>query len=256
MNRTTGLLLLSLVLLFCSASASRAQLIVYKLAFDQAGETINYRPYQGGYYIAPVNGGTGSLILTQTTSGVKKYYTYASFGELFVAAKGDSRKSVISCTAANSVSTTTFFAIGSADDRLQLTTRSSDGDIFVARSLSGYAVSADSERDLPYSSSSASDIGVAGVSYLRATMDEGLTVQAIDGNVTLTAEVTALQTQLTSQGYTNGLSTTTTAGTGTTGTGSTGSTAGTTGTSGTGTTNTGTASTSTTSGVSTSTGLR
>lgn len=253
MNRIPATLILSLVLLLGSVAGSHAQLVVYKLNFDQAGETINYRPYQGGYYVAPVNGGTGSLILTLTTGGVKNYYTYANFGELFVAVKADSRKAVLSATAANTVSTTTFFAIGSADERLQLTTRSSDGDIFVARTLTGYAVSADSERDLPYASASATDIGVAGVSYLRATFDEGLTTQAIDGNVALAAEVTALQTQLTAQGYKNGLSTTTAA-SGTTGTGTTGTS---TGTSGTGTaTSTSATSTTTTGGVSSTSGTR
>lgn len=247
MNRIPGKLLLALLLLLGPIVSSQAQLAVYRLQFDQAGETINYRPYQGGYYVAPVNGGTGSLILTLTTGGVKSFYTYANFGELFVAVKGDDRKSVISATAANTVSTTTFFAIGTADEKLQLTTRSSSGDIFVATSLTGYAVSADSERDLPYYSGSAKDIGVAGVSYMRATLDEGLTVSAIDNNTALAAEITALQTQLTSQGYKNG-STTTTTGTGT-GTGTTGTTA-----TGTGTTTGST--TTTTTGTSSSSGLR
>ena len=74
MNRIPATLILSLVLLLGSVAGSHAQLVVYKLNFDQAGETINYRPYQGGYYVAPVNGGTGSLILTLTTGGVKNYF--------------------------------------------------------------------------------------------------------------------------------------------------------------------------------------
>ena len=74
---------------------SSSALVVYKLTFEVAGETINYRSYQGGYYIAPIEGGTGSLILTLTTGGVKTFYTYANFGELFVAVKGDDRKVVL-----------------------------------------------------------------------------------------------------------------------------------------------------------------
>lgn len=196
-------------------------LVVYKLTFEPAGETINYRPYQGGYYIAPIEGGTGSLILTLTTGGVKTFYTYSNFGELFVAVKYDDRKVVLSATAANTVSTTTFFAIGDANERRNLETRSSDGDVFTAKLLKGYAVSADSEKDLPYSSSSANDIGVAGVSYLRATLDEGLTQDAINNNRTLSAEVTVVQTLLTDDGYTNGSTTNSTSasGSGATGTG-------------------------------------
>lgn len=219
-------------------------LVVYKLTFDVSGETINYRPYQGGYYIAPIEGGTGSLILTLTTGGVKTFYTYANFGELFVAVKGDKRKVVLSATAANTVSTTTFFAIGTADERRHLETRSSDGDVFTAEVLKGYAVSADSEQDLPYGSSSANDIGVAGVSYLTAKLDDGLTEDAINNNRTLSVEVTEIQTMLMDDGYTNGSSSTSTSSSGTSTTG--------TGTSGTGTTpSTGTSSTGTTTGTTT-----
>lgn len=191
--------------------------VVYKLTFENAGENINYRPYQGGYYIAPLQGGTGSLILLLTTSGVKNFYTYANFGELFVAVKGSDRKAVLSATAANTVSTTTFFAIGEADDQRHIETRSSESDVWVAKLLKGYAVSADSEKDLPYGSSSASDIGVAGVSYIRATIDEGMTEDAILNNRTVATQVTEIQTQLTADGYKSGTGTTTST-SGTTGT--------------------------------------
>ena len=224
-------------------------LVVYKLTFEVSGETINYRPYQGGYYVAPIEGGTGSLILTLTTGGVKTFYTYANFGELFVAVKGSKRKVVLSATAANTVSTTTFFAIGTADQRRHLETRSSDGDVFSAEVLRGYAVSADSEQDLPYGSSSANDIGVAGVSYLTARLDDGLTEDSINNNRTLSAAVTEIQTMLTEDGYTNGSSTTSASGSGTpaTGTGTSGTAVPpSTGTSSTGTTSSTTGTTSTT----------
>lgn len=182
-------------------------LVVYKLTFETAGETINYRPYQGGYYIAPITGGTGSLILTLTTGGVKQFYTYSNFGELFVAVKGQLRKTVLSATAANTVSTTTFFAIGNANDRIPLESRSIDGDVFAAKHLTGYAVSADSERDLPYASSAATDIGVAGVSFLRATLDEGKTSNAIDNSRSLADQVTIVQEELTEDGYVSGQTT-------------------------------------------------
>lgn len=224
-------------------------LVVYKLTFEVSGETINYRPYQGGYYVAPIEGGTGSLILTLTTGGVKTFYTYANFGELFVAVKGSKRKVVLSATAANTVSTTTFFAIGTADQRRHLETRSSDGDVFSAEVLRGYAVSADSEQDLPYGSSSANDIGVAGVSYLTARLDDGLTEDSINNNRTLSAAVTEIQAVLTEDGYTNGSSTTNASGAGapTTGTATSGTAAPpSTGTTTTGTTSSTTGTTSTT----------
>jgi hypothetical protein len=202
-----------------ATSTGSTTMAVYKLSFSPAGESINYRPYQGGYYIAPITGGTGSLILTLTTGGVKRFYTYASFGELFVAVKGEDRKSVLSAAASNTVSTTTFYAIGDANDQMDVESRSAESEVYVAKLLTGYSVSADSERDLPFASSSATDIGVAGASFLRCTLDEGMTKDAIKQQRTLTEQVTEVQTQLTEKGYTNGSATTTggTGGTGTTG---------------------------------------
>ncbi len=214
-----------LLALLAFTGSSMAQLVVYRLTFEVAGETINYRPYQSGYYIAPINGGTGSLILTLSTGGTKQFYTYASFGELFVAVKGSVRKTVFSATAANTVSTTTFYAIGSADDKIFIETRSAESQVFVAKELKGYAVSADSERDLPYASSSPNDIGVAGASYLRAIYDEGRTKDAIKNDRSLTDQVTIIQTELTEQGFINGLTTTTTTGGTTSSTGATGTSA-------------------------------
>lgn len=218
MHRRPRHLALLLLALLSIAGGSTAQLVVYRLNFEVAGETINYRPYQNGYYIAPINGGTGSLILTLTTGGAKQYYTYASFGELFVAVKGSTRKTVLSATAANTVSTTTFYAIGSADDKIFIETRSAESQVFVAKELKGYAVSADSERDLPYASSSPNDIGVAGASYLRAIFDEGRTKDAIKNDRSLTDQVTELQTELAEQGFVSGQSTTTSTGATSTGT--------------------------------------
>ncbi len=234
-----------------TSTLTSSALAVYKLTFEVAGETINYRPYQGGYYIAPIQGGTGSLILTLTTGGVKTFYTYSNFGELFVAVKGESRKVVMSATAANTVSTTTFFAIGSANDLRHIETRSGDSSIYVAKLLKGYAVSADSEKDLPYGSSSANDIGVAGVSFLRATLDDGLTEDAINNNRTVATEVTTIQTQLTTDGFTNGTTTTATNSTANAAAGT--NTGGTTATTG-GTTATTGGTTATTGGTTTTTG--
>jgi hypothetical protein len=110
------------------------------------------------------------------------------------------------------VSTTTFYAIGDADEKMDVESRSAESDVYVAKLLTGYSVSADSERDLPFASSSATDIGVAGASFLRCALDEGLTKDAIKNNRSLSAEVTEIQTQLTEKGYVNGSATTTAGG--------------------------------------------
>jgi hypothetical protein len=194
-------------LLFCCllalgasfATNAQAQLVVYRLTFEKIGESINFSAYQGGYYVAPVNGGVGTLVLTRTVGG-KKFFTYANFGELFIALKDQDRKAVLTATAANTVSTTTFFAIGKTDDTLDAATRFSDQAI-VATELRGYAVSADSERDLPFSSSTATDVGVAGACSLVCKLDRGLSEGAIARRLSLDDQVTELTDQLQDQGF-------------------------------------------------------
>ena len=65
-------------------------------------------------------------------------------------------------------------------------------------------MSADSERDLPYSSSSPTDIGVAGASLMTCTLDEGMTDQANRESRTLTTEIDSVLTFLESKGYIDG----------------------------------------------------
>ncbi|WP_156346455.1 hypothetical protein [Verrucomicrobium spinosum] len=69
-------LLLAFALCLGVVTSARAQVAVYRLSFEQTGDSINYRPYQNGYYIAPIQGGEGTLILTLVTGNTKQYFTY------------------------------------------------------------------------------------------------------------------------------------------------------------------------------------
>lgn len=193
------------------ASPARAQVVVYRLSFEQSGDSINYRAYQNGYYIAPLEGGTGSLILTLVTGGQRQYFTYASFGELFVALKGENKKMVLSATATNEVSTTTFYAIGTADKEIEVESRNATSQVKVAGKMVGYSVSADSEKDLPFAGSGTS-VGVAGVSILTAKFDERATDEAIKNSLDVAGQVTAITTELEGNGYVNGKPATNTGG--------------------------------------------
>ena len=190
-------------------SDTTGPIAVFRLTFQQTGDSINYRPYEGGFYVAPVEGGPGSLILTLITGGQKRYFTYASFGAVFVAVKGKTKKMVLSATAASSVSTTVFYALGNADHEIDFETRNSTGSALVASKMTGYAVSADSEQDLPYSGNT-DNVGVAGASILTARLDETLTHSANNKSFAVNDEVTELQAILTKGGYTNGNNTTAT----------------------------------------------
>lgn len=102
-----SLLVLPAVSLLAPLSAS-AWSIVYDLRFEVIGESINFRPYSGGYYIAPrgEESNSGTLILLRTSGNQKQYFEYRNFGEVFYAASnGANQKAVFTATAANDVST-------------------------------------------------------------------------------------------------------------------------------------------------------
>src|SRR6478609_1640810 len=91
-----------------TTTTSTGPVAVFRLSFEKTGDSINYRPYQSGYYVAPIEGGTGSLILTLVTAGVRQYFQYNAFGEVFVAVNDSDKRMVLSATATNTVSTTVF----------------------------------------------------------------------------------------------------------------------------------------------------
>ena len=190
-----------------TSSTDTGPIGVWRLTFQQTGDSINYRPYQGGFYVAPVEGGAGTLILTLVTGNLKQYFTYTAFGDVFVAVKGQTRKMVLSATAASSVSTTCFYAIGTADTDIPTDSRNVIGKVLIASKMTGYAVSADSEQDLPFSGSSG-NVGVAGASILTVKLDETLTHSANKDNSSVADEITALQAILAKAGYTDGKSAT------------------------------------------------
>lgn len=186
-----------------ATTTSSGPVAVFRLSFEETGDNINYRPYQNGYYVAPIEGGTGSLILTLVTGGQRQYFVYEAFGEVFVAVKGKDKRMVLSATATNTVSTTVFYAIGKTDTDLHVESRNATSVVKVAEKMTGYAVSADSERDLPFSGSGSS-VGVAGASVLTARLDETLTKVAIRDNLDTAGEVDAIIAILEGAGYVNG----------------------------------------------------
>lgn len=183
---------------------------VYRLSFEQTGDSINYRPYQNGYYIAPMEGGSGSLILTLITGNQKQYFAYEAFGEVFVAVKGKDKRMVLSATATNTVSTTVFYAIGKTDKEMEVEGRNAISRVKVAEKMVGYAVSADSEQDLPFSGATTNSIGVAGASILTARLDQTLTNVAIRDDKDVAAEVDVIISILEGAGYVDGKPQTTT----------------------------------------------
>lgn len=173
--------LITLLACLAGLSSASAWSIVYDLRFEVIGESINFRPYAGGYYIAPrgEESNAGTLILLRTNGNQKQYFQYKDFGEVFYAASnGANQKAVFTATAANDVSTTTFYAIGAAKERVAFKGTAEEGTYLIAREMKGFAVSADSERDLPFAEAQQNDpydVGVAGATVLTCRYNDTYT---------------------------------------------------------------------------------
>ena len=176
--------------------------IVYQITFDSDEEKVNYSPYESGYYIAPSEGGSGTLLLTKSKGTAKSLYVYTDFGQLFIAQEGDTRKGVITCTAATNVSTTAFFAMGNADDTLAIDNGSIVANIYYAREMKGYAVSGDAQPDQLFLGATSTDDGVYGLTHISAVYDDADSNNAFQNNLSVASLVSAIQKRLTTSGFT------------------------------------------------------
>ncbi len=64
------------------APQASAQMVVYRMEFERKAG-FNDRPFTGGYFVAPVVGGTGSFVFTQGTGGSRVIVPAQDSGKLF-----------------------------------------------------------------------------------------------------------------------------------------------------------------------------
>lgn len=210
-----------------STSGAKSIAIVYHLTFDPNGDSINFRNYTNGYYVADAptsSSSSGTLILMQVVSGVRKYYTYEDYGGMFVASKGSERKGVLvgsrtagPTTSGTTTASTTFtqnitlFGIGDAKESVEIVNPAvSDGDLIFPEKLEGTAIFADSQRDYPFAFSSGVNIGTAGALKLIARYDAGLSAKSLKlAAASRNDLVSSIWTLLKDQGYVDGSTTTT-----------------------------------------------
>ena len=185
--------------------------LVYRLTFAPTGDSINFRSYQGGYYVADMansGGNSGTLILTQVLGGARKYYTLATFGGFFYALDGGARKAVFSgskTTTSPALSNITFFATGASTRQAEFKFINGDADLHFANKLQGVALFSDSLEDLPFvSAAGTADQGTAASMNLTLTLQEGLSERSRKDSIARNAMVTLLQNQLLDQKYSNG----------------------------------------------------
>ncbi len=204
-----------------AASQARAQVLVYELKIlKESG--INYHPFEGGFFVAPLLGGTGSFLLT-STDGVRTFTESGNSGRLFTAVDGKDKKAVISATTGGTgTAQGSLVALGKIEHSLKVNSPTISLTVRIAKSLTGTGVSADDESTASAPAADGS-IGSAGMSQLRFDLDEAETNYANNHGLSLTQEVARLKDELGRRGFQPEAPAPTPT-TGTTGTGTTGTT--------------------------------
>lgn len=180
-----------------STQSTSAQVVVYKLGFEQEGESINYNFYEEGWLVADATGGPASWVLTFFEGPIRRYITITDFGSLFYANKGSKVKAVISAAASTGTPQTTFLAIGTPSE----TVRKQNVQVKVASNLEGVTSSADDESELPFDVKEG-DKGFAGFSKMKANLQRSRTDDANSNNLSVEEAFAELITHLERRGYT------------------------------------------------------
>lgn len=180
-----------------STQSGSAQVVVYKIDFEQEGPSINYNFYEEGWVVADATGGPASWILTFFEGPVRRYITITDFGSLFYANSGSKVRAVISASASDGTPQTTFLAIGTPSE----TVRRQNIKVEVANSLEGVTSSADDESELPFDVEEG-DKGFAGFSKMKALFQRSRTDDANSKNLTVEETFEELIAYLERRGYT------------------------------------------------------
>jgi len=184
------------------SGVAQAQVLVYKLEFERK-KGVNYHPFEGGYFIAPLLGGEGSFLLTSTEDG-RSYLGAAGGGRLFTAVDGSNARAVVSATTGAGTAYGAMVALGEINHTVSVSSKTYQFSAKVAKSLSGTAVSADDESEIEETSTVNNNIGSAGVSEFKLTLDETETRRINKDSLSLAQAYEYLELLLLRQGYVNG----------------------------------------------------
>ncbi len=180
-----------------SIQSSSAQVVVYKIDFEQEGDSINYSFYEDGWLVADATGGPASWVLTFFEGPLRRYITITDFGSLFYANQGSKVRAVISASASNGTPQTTFLAIGKPSQSV----RKQNIKVEVASRLEGVTSSADDESELPFNIEDGNK-GFAGFSKMTALLQRNRTDDANSNNLSVEETFADLTAYLERRGYT------------------------------------------------------
>jgi len=198
MTARSFLLSFSVACALCAAApAAHSQVVIYSFDFEKEGPSINYGFYEEGWVVADAIGGPASWILMFREGPHRRYIIVEDFGSLFFPNKGKTVVGVISAAAASGTPQTTFLAIGEVEE----TVKGGNISVKVPKEMKGYAVSADDESDVPFTSAEG-NVGYAGISKLKASLQSSRTADANRRNQTTAEALEELEAYVKRRGYT------------------------------------------------------
>lgn len=177
------------------------QVVIYELKFKQEA-SFNVDFFDGGYFIAPALGGSGSFVLTAKDNGRKVLTSSGGSGSFFTGSDGDGKRmTVISASASNSTTlNASYVAMGEADNTVTVRTENATIKLKVAKELKGHAVAAGDESSSTTTAEDGSS-SFASIASMTANLDEGATNKANDQEMTVDEAAAQIVTELKQKGY-------------------------------------------------------
>ena len=203
-SRRLSALWLALLILAGVATSASAQVLVYKLRFENI-RSINLDFYNEGYFVVPSSGGSGSFIFTVNTPR-EKSYSPTTPGRLFPAlTSSDSLRWIVSATSggtggtAASTTGASYVCFGSVNRSVHLRGPTFDVRTRISPSLRG-SVNAFSDES---ASGPARDgtMSFAAVLDFRMSYDKDRTSSANKKGQSVSQVITDLITELTRRGF-------------------------------------------------------
>ncbi len=157
--------------------AANGQVVVYNVDFDAAGPSANYRGYDSGFFVMPLNGGNVDFVL-QFQEGSTRYFVQApELGTYFIATEGNERQGVIANATGTGTPVNFFMALGELDTTVSANISSTDAATNVTtttretaqlpKRLEGFILTADPSGAGIFDANS----GAAGASEISAAID-------------------------------------------------------------------------------------
>ena len=199
-------LFLALIALW-SISLASAQVVIYDVDFDEVGESVNYRGFESGFFVMPLEGGTADFILEFREGTTRFFVQVPDFGTFFIATEGNERRGVIANTGDGGTPINFFAAVGDLNTNLSANVTTTDANNVsttssvqstLPRRFDGHILTADPSTGGIFDANA----GAAGASELRADLDLIRTNRANSLSQTQDEAVAALVTELERSGQT------------------------------------------------------